>query len=329
MSQATPDAITASAPTAPPDEPVVRSHSNSYNIFILVLTVMSLIIMVLLIVPVMTPATQSALLFFDNLACFIFLADFAYNISGSHPRSEYFIRRRGWLDLLGSIPALGVFRFTALLRLARLSRLARIMRLLNGQNKRELIDDIVTNRGQYAMFVTLLLVFIVLSSGSILVLQFESQDPDASIQTGGDALWWAIVTLTTVGYGDFYPVTTGGRMVGVGVMFAGIGLIGALASLLASLLVSPAPSSAAIDAAMAPDGVTPPDDDSRPAATRAAETNGSAEQTEARFGSGPLKPELDALRAELAAIRTELHALRQSPDGETTASGTPSSVDEA
>jgi voltage-gated potassium channel len=287
----------------PAAEPMVRRHSNAYNIFILVLTVMSLIVMALLILPVLTPATNEALLFFDNVICFVFLADFAYNLAGSHPRGEYFIKRRGWLDLMGSIPALGFFKLTALLRLARLSRLARIMRLLNRQNKRELVEDIVQNRSQYAMFVTLLLVFIVLSTASIAVLQFESKDPAASIQTGGDALWWAIVTLTTVGYGDFYPVTMGGRFVGVGVMLAGIGLIGALASLLASLLVSPAPTPSVADdeaAASGGDAVAP--------ATVGAPADAS------------LQPQLEAMQAELAAIRSELRALRTPGDATSPAS---------
>ncbi len=71
------------------------------------------------------------------------------------------------------------------------------------------------------------------------MLQFESRSPDSNIKTGGDALWWAMVTITTVGYGDFYPVTTLGRLTGVSVMFAGVGIIGALASILASILVPP------------------------------------------------------------------------------------------
>jgi voltage-gated potassium channel len=70
------------------------------------------------------------------------------------------------------------------------------------------------------------------------VLQFEGKPADANIQTGGDALWWAIVTITTVGYGDFFPVTLGGRIIAFFVMLTGVGIIGALASILASILVT-------------------------------------------------------------------------------------------
>jgi len=274
---------------AAPPALTVRTHGNAYEIFILVLTVMSLIVMALVILP-LSPATHETLLWFDNAICFVFLADFLYNITGSRPRSEYFIRRRGWLDLLGSIPTLGFFRLTALFRLARLSRLARIMRLLSGQHKRELIDDIVKNRGQYALFISLLLVFIVLTTGTVLVLQFESRSPDANIVTGGDALWWAFVTITTVGYGDYYPVTTLGRLTGVSVMFAGVGIIGALASILASLLVPPP---------------TPPEEPTEDEIETAAAT---AASTAAASATAPVS---DAVAAELAGLRAEIAALRE------------------
>ena len=87
------------------------------------------------------------------------------------------------------------------------------------------------------MFITILLTILVLTVASTLVLQFESKSPDANITSGGDALWYAIVTITTVGYGDFYPVTTAGRVTAMFIMFMGVGIIGALASILASLLV--------------------------------------------------------------------------------------------
>jgi len=251
-------------------------HSNSYSIFMLVLTIMSLAIMVLLLLP-LSEATHQVLFVYDNLVCVVFLADFAFNFRRAPSKRYYFVNQRGWLDLIGSIPTFGVFRFTALLRLARLSRLARIARLLGGENKKRLVADVLKNRGQYAAFITVLAAFMVLVSSSVLVLQFESTSPDANITTGGDALWWAVVTITTVGYGDQYPVTLLGRLTGVAVMFSGVGIIGALASILASILV-PQPE--------------------KPDEAVAAEST------------------VTTLEAELAGIRSELVALRRSLAGD-------------
>jgi voltage-gated potassium channel len=181
------------------------------------------------------------------LICVIFLIDFFQNLSSAPKKSDYFVKERGWLDLLGSIPSLGLIteagKYVGLLRLARLSRLARIARLMSGENRKTLVKDVLENRSRYAMFITILLTILVLTVASVLVLQFESQSPDANITKGGDALWYALVTITTVGYGDRYPVTPAGRITAAFIMFAGVGIIGALARILASLLVggSPAP----------------------------------------------------------------------------------------
>jgi voltage-gated potassium channel len=246
-------------------------ESIGYSIFMLVLIVFSLVIMVLLLLP-LDQATIEALLFFDNAICVFFLVDFGINLARSHPRRDYFIARRGWLDLLGSIPALGIFPASGLFRLARISRLMRATPLLRGKNRRQLIRDVLGNRGQYALMITVLAAFLVLTVSTILIVQFESRSADANITSGGDALWWAFTTITTVGYGDQYPVTTLGRFVAVFVMFAGVGIIGSLASILASFLV---PDSSA---------------------------SGSPEGAPSDTGSA----ELASVRAELAALKARL-----------------------
>jgi voltage-gated potassium channel len=248
-------------------------ESNSYNIFMLVLTVFSLAIMVLLLLP-WDDATISALTFFDNAICFVFLADFGVNLAASRPRRDYLITRRGWLDLLGSFPSLGVFPASGLLRIARFSRLLRAMRMLRGNNRKQLVNDVVRNRGQYALLITVLSAFVVLTLSTVIMIQLESRSSDANITTGGDALWWAFATITTVGYGDQFPVTGLGRAIAVFVMFAGVGIIGSLASILASLLVPPPPTDET--------AVPPP-------------------QVEAAVAR-----ELASIRSELAALRREL-----------------------
>ena len=219
------------------------------------------------------PATIQVLYVYDNVVCVIFLVDFALNLRRAPSKRDYFINQRGWLDLIGSIPTFGVFRFTALLRLARLSRLARIARLLQGENKKRLVEDVLKNRGQYAAFITVLSAFMVLVTSSVLVLQFESQ---VARREHHDRRRRAVV-----GGRDDHdrrlrrPISGDrlGRLTGVAVMFAGVGIIGALASILASILV-PQPEK--------------PDE---------AEVVESA---------------TSALEAELAGIRAELAALRQS-----------------
>ena len=261
-------------------------HGNAYNIFILVLTILSLIVMVLVILP-FDEATLQVLMFYDNLICVIFLVDFTINMIQSKPKREYFINRRGWLDLLGSIPSLGILRITALFRLARLSRLARIRRLMGGQAQKQLVNDVLQNRGQYALFITFLSALVVLTASSVIMVQVEGRSADANIKTGGEALWWAFVTITTVGYGDFFPVTSLGRTIAVVVMFAGVGIIGSLASILASILVPPVPSESVAEI---------------------AETGGHAPAAE----RAAAEPSADGtLQAELAAIRVELTAMRE------------------
>ena len=268
-----------------------RGFSNAYEMFTLVLTVLSLVIMVFLLLP-LPEATLKLLRIYDNAICVVFLIDFCLRVSRATSFRQYFIREHGWLDLLGSIPSIGgAFKYAGLLRLARLGRLARIMRLLRGQRGKEIMADVLAHRGQYAAFVTILSAFILLVITSILVLTFETRSGEGNIATGGDALWWAMVTLTTVGYGDTFPMSTAGRITGVFVMIAGVGIIGSLASILASVLVAPAPDTT--------DEAT--DESAQPSAITAG-------------GSDPqLHEELRAIRAELEALRKTMGAQSSSP----------------
>jgi len=273
----------------PDGRPRKREFSNAYELFILVLTLLSLGIMIAAVSPV-SDATRSMLLVYDNLICVVFLFDFGLRMRRARSPWHYFIREWGWLDLVGSIPTIGAFRYAGILRLARLGRVIRLIRLMRGKKRHEMWSDVRAHRGRYATFLTLLTAAVVLVVASTVVLAFESASGRGPITTGGKALWWSIVTLTTVGYGDFTPVTVGGQITAVVLMFLGVGIIGSLASIMASVLVSPNESSKETGAA-ALSASSPPSSPS-PAQTPSALPLPSI-----------VEQELQAIRAELESLR--------------------------
>ena len=113
-----------STATAPPGATARPNQSNAYELFILVLTVLSLATMVALLWPRLSPQTLKLLQAYDAALCLIILFDFGLRMKRAASPRAYFNGERGWLDLLGSIPSFGLFKFGALLRLARLSRVA-------------------------------------------------------------------------------------------------------------------------------------------------------------------------------------------------------------
>jgi voltage-gated potassium channel len=119
-----------------------------------------------------------------------------------------------------------------LLPMLRQLRALRVITVISVMN-RQLRDDF---RGRVAVYVggTVALVGFV---ASLAVLDAERDVPEATITTFGDAVWWTITTISTVGYGDRYPVTFEGRLVAATLMVAGIALLGVVTASIASWFV--------------------------------------------------------------------------------------------
>jgi voltage-gated potassium channel len=113
------------------------------------------------------------------------------------------------------------------------------LRLLREFGLRRVWQQALHDRAGSALLVVLFLVIVLLEVGSALELAIESRAPGGNIKNASDAIWYTYVTVTTVGYGDRYPVTNAGRVVGVLIMTIGVGLFGTLTGFLANAFVSP------------------------------------------------------------------------------------------
>jgi voltage-gated potassium channel len=228
-------------------------QAPGYEIFIGLLAVISLINLAITVLP-FSEDTKGIARIIDIPLTLIFLLDFSSRLLRSHPRRLYFIEQRGWLDLLGSLPA-GF-------KLFRIFRLVRVIRLLREYGFRNIIRSFIKERANNALLVVIFMVIVVIEFGSMVVAYFEAPAPGANITTGGDAVWWAFVSITTVGYGDKFPITTGGRASAVLVLAAGVGLFGVLSGYLANFFLAPAAADAEPEGPVASEAVaTPATDD--------------------------------------------------------------------
>lgn len=201
-----------------------------YEIFIAAVSVLSVFNTALVVIPGIDPDAVNVVNIINLCLTIIFLFDFGYRISTAESRSYYMIRNWGWADLLACLPGL---------RFLRLFRIFKAYRLLQENGTKKIIDHLSYNRAESALYLLVFCVIIILEAGAFLVLSAESKAPDANITSAADALWWAYVTITTVGYGDRYPVTGTGRLVGILVMTTGVGIFGTFAGFIANKLLAP------------------------------------------------------------------------------------------
>jgi len=212
---------------------VVHRHSDIYNIFILVLTIFSIIVAGgIIILP-----NNAIFWWVDFLICAVFLLDFIVSFWRARKRANYFIVEGGWLDLLGAIPSVPGLPWTALFRLARLNRLVRIINHLRGKDRNSLVNEAFQNPAKTALMTMIITAIVLVTVASLTILRLERGAADAQILTGRDAFWWSMVTITSVGYGDFVPVTFWGRVLATILMIFGIGIFAVLTSFVASRIV--------------------------------------------------------------------------------------------
>ena len=210
-------------------EEELRQRLNPWDWLVLVVAIVSLLL-VLLETFLRIPANLLPLLRdIDRLSCAIFLADIIVRWRRDKWASSFW--RWGWIDVLASIPFDPAFRSLQAIRIYRFVRLIRVLKKLN-----TLTSGTSLNEKLLALpGIALVMVFF----STMLMVEVERAAPNATIKTGGDALWWALTTVTTVGYGDMYPVTTEGRIIAALLMLIGIALFGSMSAIVTSKLILP------------------------------------------------------------------------------------------
>jgi len=212
----------------------MEERNHGYLVFMLFLSLFVLVAMALEVADVLSPGACTILRYADTFVCGLFLLDFLYLLKHSKNRKQYLLTW-GWLDLASSIPVLPsvpVFRFLWLSRAARVLRICRVLRCV--RSGRILIRLIMEKHIQSTALAACLLVTILVTVAAVSVLHFEAGIGGTNIKTADDAVWWAIFTMMTLGYGDKFPVTFEGKALGALLAFLGMGLFGTVSGFVAS-----------------------------------------------------------------------------------------------
>ncbi len=201
---------------------VVRANYEFFVAALLFIQVVNSIVIVL----ANDPQVQGITRFVSFGISSYLVADFIYRLLRSPDRRRFFFNYHGYMFLIGSLP----IPFAALFGLAWYWLAVRRLRSADFEDMGRVV---IQKRAQSTLLGIFLAAIAVLEVSSILIVKVEEPAHDALIVTAGDALWWSLVTMATVGYGDMYPVTMAGRIVAVFAIVVGFSLFSVLTSFLA------------------------------------------------------------------------------------------------
>ena len=210
--------------------PAGGPRGTAYELFLVLLSLLSIFNAVLIIVPFLSGAGREVVIVMETLLTPVFLVDFVLRLARSRPRTAYLLHAFGWADLLAILPMLRVFR---------LFRVVVVIRHLQARGPAQIAEDLSVSRAAATFFTTIFLVIVVLEVSGMLILDAEGGIDGANIRTPSDALWWGYVTITTVGYGDRFPVTLSGRIIGIFLLTAGVALFSVFTGFIANAFLAP------------------------------------------------------------------------------------------
>ncbi|MDA8021063.1 MAG: ion transporter [Thermoanaerobaculia bacterium] len=214
------------------DTPAGRAFDLAVQTAILV----SVISFSLETLPDLSPETREVLRWVDWVTILLFSAEYVLRVVVAESRARYVFSFYGLVDLAAIVP---FFLSTRLdlrclraLRFLRLFRVLKMARYSHAVRRFEVAFRRVREELVLFFFATCLLLYI----SAVGIHYFEHEAQPESFQSVPHSLWWAVATLTTVGYGDIYPITPGGRFFTFVVLMIGLGIVAVPSGLLATAL---------------------------------------------------------------------------------------------
>jgi len=188
-----------------------------------------------------TENSREGVLFFlwsERVVAVIFTIEYFVRWFFAPNRKKYPITPMAVVDLVAVLPF--YIGFMVDLRVLRLIRTLRILRLAKLYRYNEALKSFITSFTRIKeelKVIGVAIIFLVFLSATI-EFEFERQAQPESFSRYSDAVWWSIITLTTVGYGDMFPVTVGGRITAVLTLVVGLGIFGTFLSLIGSAFIA-------------------------------------------------------------------------------------------
>ncbi|MBP0483851.1 ion transporter [Sagittula salina] len=202
------------------------------------LILLSALVITVQSIPDLPPALHGALMGLEVLLLGIFTLEYALRLWSAPDRLRYATSFWGVIDLMAILPALLFLLPDAqVLRTLRVMRVFRMLKLLRMRRALARIEyAIASSRDELilAVFMAAIMLFI----AAVGIYQFEHKAQPEAFGSIPEALWWALATLTTVGYGDVYPITLGGRIFTAFVLLIGLGIVAIPAGVITSALMS-------------------------------------------------------------------------------------------
>ena len=201
-----------------------------------ILIVISLITFSINTLPNLSNSTRSVLLVIEYLTVIVFTIEYLLRISVSDNKFKFVFSFFGIIDLLAILPfyiASGLdLRSMRVFRLLRLFRILKLLRYSKAINRFHRAFFIAKEELILFFFVSIMMLYL----SAVGIYYFENEAQPEQFKSVFHSLWWAVATLTTVGYGDIFPITAGGRIFTFFVLMIGLGVVSVPAGLVASAL---------------------------------------------------------------------------------------------